>query len=120
MMVKMNPRCGSHHLRFGEPAAHPVEDCFDQGKLRSLTNGLPSRTNVCTRRKRTCGPQGGSPGLFRVSDDGPSRWCGLQRGRRPKAGKERTRGGCAREGQRGQLWGFYDAKGGWREWGGGL
>jgi hypothetical protein len=24
---------------------------------RSLTNGLPSRTNVCTRRKRTCGPQ---------------------------------------------------------------
>jgi hypothetical protein len=22
--------------------------------LRSLTNGLPSRTNVCTRRKRTC------------------------------------------------------------------
>ena len=32
-------------------------------RLRSLTNGLPSRTNVCTRRKRTCGPQGGSPGL---------------------------------------------------------
>ena len=32
-------------------------------KLRSLTNGLPSRTNVCTRRKRTCGPQRGSPGL---------------------------------------------------------
>jgi len=31
--------------------------------LRSLTNGLPSRTNVCTRRKRTRGPQGGSPGL---------------------------------------------------------
>jgi hypothetical protein len=31
--------------------------------LRSLTNGLPSRTNVCSRRKRTCGPQGGSPGL---------------------------------------------------------
>jgi hypothetical protein len=32
-------------------------------ELRSLTNGLPSRTNVCSRRKRTCGPQGGSPGL---------------------------------------------------------
>ena len=32
--------------------------------VRSLTNGLPSRTNVCTRRKRTCGPQGGSPGLM--------------------------------------------------------
>ena len=31
--------------------------------VRSLTNGLPSRTNVCTRRKRTCGPQGGSAGL---------------------------------------------------------
>ena len=31
--------------------------------VRSMTNGLPSRTNVCTRRKRTCGPQGGSPGL---------------------------------------------------------
>ena len=30
--------------------------------VRSLTNGLPSGTNVCTRRKRTCGPQGGSPG----------------------------------------------------------
>ena len=41
--------------------------CHRQGRtkteLRSLTNGLPSRTNVCTRRKRTCGPQGGSPGL---------------------------------------------------------
>ena len=31
--------------------------------LSSLTNGLPSRSNVCTRRKRTCGPQGGSSGL---------------------------------------------------------
>jgi hypothetical protein len=30
--------------------------------VHSLTNGLPSRTNVCTRRKRTCAPQGGSPG----------------------------------------------------------
>ena len=28
-----------------------------KAELRSLTNGLPSRTNVCTRRKRTCGPQ---------------------------------------------------------------
>ena len=34
-----------------------------KAELRSLTNGLPSPTNVCTRRKRTCGPQGGSPGL---------------------------------------------------------
>ena len=34
-----------------------------QASFSSLTNGLPSRTNVCTRRKRTCGPQGGSPGL---------------------------------------------------------
>ena len=34
-----------------------------EAELRSLTNGLPSRINVCTRRKRTCGPQGGSPGL---------------------------------------------------------
>jgi hypothetical protein len=50
--------------------------------------------------------------MFRVSDDGPSRWCGLQRGRRPKAGKERTRGWCARKVQRAQLWGLYDAKGG--------
>ena len=25
-------------------------------ELRSLTNGLPLRTNVCTRRKQTCGP----------------------------------------------------------------
>jgi len=29
----------------------------------ALTNGLPSRTNVCTWRKRTCASQGGSPGL---------------------------------------------------------
>src|ERR1700746_2869502 len=50
--------------------------------------------------------------VFRVSDDGPSRWCGLQRGRRPKACKERTRGGCARKGQRAQLWGLYGGKGG--------
>ena len=28
-----------------------------KAELRSLTNGLPSRTNVCTQRKRTCGPQ---------------------------------------------------------------
>ena len=34
-----------------------------KAELHSLTNGLPSRTNVCTGRKRTCGPQGGSPGL---------------------------------------------------------
>jgi hypothetical protein len=27
-----------------------------KAELRSLTNGLPSRTNVCTRRKRPCGP----------------------------------------------------------------
>ncbi len=26
----------------------------------------PSWTNVCTRRKRTCGPQGGSPGLTQL------------------------------------------------------
>jgi len=32
-------------------------------ELRSLTNGLPLAANVCARRKRTCGPQGGSPGL---------------------------------------------------------
>jgi hypothetical protein len=34
-----------------------------KAELRSSTNGLPWRTNVCTRRKRTCGFQGGSPGL---------------------------------------------------------
>ena len=28
-----------------------------------LDQRTPSRTNVCTRRKRTCGPQGGSPGF---------------------------------------------------------
>ena len=38
-----------------------------------LTNGLPFRTNVCTRRKRTCGPQGGRPGLTR-----PFRLCDLR------------------------------------------
>jgi len=32
----------------------------------SLTNGLPSRTNVCTRRKRTCGPQGGRQSLTQL------------------------------------------------------
>jgi hypothetical protein len=26
-------------------------------RIAQLTNGLPSRTNVCTRRKRTCGPK---------------------------------------------------------------
>jgi hypothetical protein len=40
--------------------------------VRSLTNGLPSRTNVCTRRKRTCGPQGGSPGLMWWTAPAPS------------------------------------------------
>ena len=28
-----------------------------KAELRSLTNELPSRTNVCTRRKRTCSPK---------------------------------------------------------------
>ena len=32
-------------------------------KQNCAAYGLPSRTNVCTRRKRTSGPQGGSPGL---------------------------------------------------------
>ena len=40
---------------------HAADDPINEAELRSLTNGLPSRTNVCTRRKRTCGPQGGSP-----------------------------------------------------------
>ena len=39
-------------------------------RRRSLTNGLPSRTNVCTRRKRTCGPQAGSPGLTDTAEKG--------------------------------------------------
>ena len=42
---------------------HAADDPINEAELRSLTNGLPSRTNVCTRRMRTCGPQGGSPGL---------------------------------------------------------
>ena len=33
---------------------------------RPIDVGLPSRTNVCTWRKRTCGPQGGSPGLTQM------------------------------------------------------
>ena len=34
-----------------------VSIAFDEAELRSLTNGLPSRTNVCTRRKRTWAPK---------------------------------------------------------------
>jgi hypothetical protein len=38
--------------------AHPLVNRLNlAAELRSLTNGLPSRTNVCTRRKRTCGPK---------------------------------------------------------------
>ena len=41
--------------------AHPLVNRLNlAAELRSLTNGLPSRTNVCTRWKRTCGLQGGS------------------------------------------------------------
>src|SRR4029077_3258319 len=32
-------------------------------RIAQLDQRTASRTNVCTRRKRTCGPQGGSPGL---------------------------------------------------------
>jgi len=32
----------------------PVILTTDEEQLRSLTNGPPSRTNLCTRRKRTC------------------------------------------------------------------
>ena len=28
-----------------------------KAELRSLNNGIASQTNVCTRRKRTCGPK---------------------------------------------------------------
>ena len=42
---------------------HCADEIALKAELRSLTNGLPARTNVCTRRKRTCGAQGGSPGL---------------------------------------------------------
>jgi hypothetical protein len=42
------------------PAFAHVQDQF-YAELRRLTNGLASRTNVCPRRKRTCGK--GSPGL---------------------------------------------------------
>jgi hypothetical protein len=34
-------------------------------RIALLDHGLPSRTNVCTRRKRTCGPQGGRQSLTR-------------------------------------------------------
>jgi hypothetical protein len=42
----------------------------------------------------------GPPVLSRASDAGPSRWCGLHRGRRPKAAKERSRGKLAPAKQR--------------------
>jgi hypothetical protein len=47
----------------GGSGYHTEADMARRAELQSLTNGLPSRTNVCTRRKRTCGPQGGSQGL---------------------------------------------------------
>jgi hypothetical protein len=37
---------------------------LDRGIIAAVR--LPSRTNVCTRRKRTCGPQGGSPGSIPI------------------------------------------------------
>jgi hypothetical protein len=43
-----------------------TNDCAAARLAVSLTNGLPSRTIVCSRRKRTCAPQGGSPGLTRT------------------------------------------------------
>jgi DNA-binding protein H-NS len=47
---------------------HWVTELLDAGSSIqdfqiSETNGLPSRTNVSTRQKRTCGPKGGTPGL---------------------------------------------------------
>ena len=50
--------------RYKKPRAYLTMDSLPRNaELRSLTKRTPSRTNVCTRRKRTCGPQGGSPGL---------------------------------------------------------
>ena len=40
-------------------------------ELRSFTNGLPSRTNVCTRRKRTCGLARSKTLLFNLKFCGP-------------------------------------------------
>ena len=45
------------------PRRHRAGSQLDHQRAALLmrsSNGLPSRTNVCTRRKRTCGPQGGS------------------------------------------------------------
>jgi hypothetical protein len=35
-------------------------------RIAQLDQPTPLRTNVCARRKRTCGPQGGSPGLTQL------------------------------------------------------
>ena len=52
-------------LKSKNPASEAVRGSARRSgaRIAQLDHGLPSRTNVCTRRKRTCGPQGGSPGL---------------------------------------------------------
>ena len=65
-------------------------------RIAQLTNGLPSRTNVCTRRKRTCGPQGGSPGLTQLPTWRPASSCSRLTQLRPiEASKLTPRGACS-------------------------
>ena len=45
-----------------------VPDGRTLSRIAQLDQRTASRTNVCTRRKRTCGPQGGSPGLYPKGD----------------------------------------------------
>ena len=45
------------HDGLAERERHRRQAYAQLAELRSLTNGLPSRTNVCTRRKRTCGQE---------------------------------------------------------------
>ena len=48
---------------FGFVHSEPVAGDQSLSRIAQLDQRTTSRTNVCSRRKRTCGSQGASPGL---------------------------------------------------------
>src|SRR4249920_3647841 len=72
-------------------------------KISHFRSTLPDIALLRLGRPRNLLPL---PSLLRVSDAGRSRRCGLDRGRRPKAAKEGTRGKCQAVARRALRYGF--------------
>ena len=55
--------CGGHVASVDDSGMRGLFALVAESRIAQLDQRTASQTNVCTRRKRTCGPQGRSPGL---------------------------------------------------------